>query len=254
MKTLWTPVALLALTMLAPQVSANEVDLTFDSDLTVLDRKISYNLSLRLAERGPTRIGTEALLDLTNLQSTLPGIVNGHALVDLCTLRAEIRGMDLAAQGGNFVFSGTLAADMYSCARDGLTATDRGPLVLSQDMTLTVTAGVRVEDNCVTLNLADMAIDLTGAVQLTDAQKQASEKAGDLLVAVVERLMANHPVCPKLPPELASLEPRYDTGGTTEIGEGGLGLSLRGSTDVSTGTILDILQVLQDRGVLPPKP
>ncbi len=67
-------------------------------------------------------------------------------------------------------------------------------------------------------------------------------------------IMKRHPICVQMPPELASLEPSYDTGGTRELGDGGLGVYLQGSVDVSTDTLVDIMQVLQNKGILPPPP
>jgi hypothetical protein len=104
------------------------------------------------------------------------------------------------------------------------------------------------------LRLVDLDFELEGAVELTPDQKDGIATARALIGPAVARLMANHPICPKLPPELASLSPRYEEGGTTEIVHGGAGIYLRGSVDVSTETILGILKVLQQREVLPPAP
>jgi hypothetical protein len=75
-----------------------------------------------------------------------------------------------------------------------------------------------------------------------------------ILLEVAGRFLEERPLCPELPPELASLDPVYESGGPREIEDGGLGLYLSGSIDVSTTTILDILRVLQSEGIIPGPP
>ncbi|MEO9777985.1 MAG: hypothetical protein ABJH07_25160 [Sedimentitalea sp.] len=244
----------LAAALTGSQAAANSVDLTFERDLVVGDRSVPYVIDLKLSETAATRIGIETRLDLREAQSELGNAMRGYVLADLCILRAEIQQFDVTAEDELFRFDGSVAARLYRCAREGLKATERGELLLSETAAVTVQAAVVVQDNCVTFRVADLKFALESAVEPTQEQKDGIELADSLLRTVIGGLMANHPICPSLPPELASLSPHYGSGGTTEIGDGGAGVTLNGSVDVSTGTILDILQTLQNRGVLPSKP
>ncbi|NVK61703.1 MAG: hypothetical protein HWE37_16730, partial [Rhodobacteraceae bacterium] len=47
---------------------------------------------------------------------------------------------------------------------------------------------------------------------------------------------------------------RVDYGAPQELGEGGLGGAMKASIDVSPETVVDMLTLLQDRGLLPPAP
>ncbi|MEY8839683.1 hypothetical protein AB9K41_11710, partial [Cribrihabitans sp. XS_ASV171] len=76
----------------------------------------------------------------------------------------------------------------------------------------------------------------------------------NLLLSLAEAVLARNPICPRLPAAIASLDPDFTDGGTVEIGDGGAGVALTGSVDVSTATIIDMLNSLQARGTLPPRP
>ena len=50
--------------------------------------------------------------------------------------------------------------------------------------------------------------------------------------------------------EFASLQPTLKSGGTREIGDGGIGVTLTGSVDASADTMMDLLSLMQDRGIV----
>ena len=80
------------------------------------------------------------------------------------------------------------------------------------------------------------------------------EAARTLLLDAVRLYLEETAVCPEMPPEVAVLDPEFGTGGPTEIGEGGIGVALAGSVDVSPRAIIDLLRLIQERGALPPTP
>ncbi len=254
MMRLRTVLKALICVILASRASANDVSLTFTQDLTLRETQVPYTLDLVLTETGATRIGVEALLDLTSVQAELSTAMDGFVIADVCNLYAEIRELDVTVRGDVFEFVGVVEAQVYECAREGLQATDRGALVLSQALALQAQAAVRVQENCVALTIPDLTLTLAGAIELSPERKETVRAASDALLKAAERLMARHPICPKLPEALRSLSPSYDKGGTQEIGDGGAGVALQGSVDVSTQTILSVMQALQSAGVLPPAP
>lgn len=244
----------LLFSFLAFPAVANEVELTFEQTLTLRERPVPYTLDLTLTELAPTRIGVEALLDLSSVQAALSSMMDGYVVAETCALRAEIRELELRVREDTFQFVGVVEAQFYQCARDGLQATDRGALVLSQALSLQAQAAIRVAQNCAALSIPKLELRLEGAIELPPEDQERIQAASGVLVAAAERFFARHPVCPKLPEQLRSLSPRYDAGGTREIGDGGAGVALQGSVDVSTQTILSVMQELQSAGILPPAP
>jgi hypothetical protein len=110
-----------------------------------------------------------------------------------------------------------------------------------------------VRHPCVRAHLVFVQLDplgfLGGVVDLFGL----TDKAEGLIVERAEAALAKHPVCPELPPEIASLDPRYIAGGVREVGEGGVGAALSGSVDTSAATLLDLVRVMKTRGVLGPE-
>jgi hypothetical protein len=129
--------------------AANSVDLSFEQELQVLDRPVSYGLDIVLTEIAPTRIGMETRLDLRDVQSAVTAALQDHLLVDMCNLRAEIDRMDMTAENEVFRIGGSLAAELYRCEREALKAGDKGDLLLSETAALMLRATVEVRDNCV---------------------------------------------------------------------------------------------------------
>ena len=244
----------LAAILASPEVKANEVHLKFEQEISLRGQPVAYDLDVTLSEAGQTRVGLDAQIDLSNVQKQLSSQFDGYLLVEACNISAEIQEIELSVDKELFRFEGVLAADFYRCERDDLQAIDRGDLVLSQTVAATINAGVIVRDNCAVLAFEGFDFDLVGAVELTPEQQKSFDEASTIVATLVEKGIQRFPICPTLPPQLSSLSPRYDSGGTTELSDGGAGVFLRGSIDTSTQSILSVLQVLQKAGVLPPPP
>jgi hypothetical protein len=59
-----------------------------------------------------------------------------------------------------------------------------------------------------------------------------------------------NPVCPALPPEIAMLDPHFQSGAPRELGGGGIGAALSGSVDTSAPTLISLLALAKARGML----
>jgi hypothetical protein len=239
---------------LAPAVSAQQVELKFDETMTLEGNEIRYGLDLGLEAVAPTRIGVAAMLDLTDLQHQLPELLAGLTLVDNCGLRIAVQRIEADAQESTVVVTARLDVEAFNCERTAPTAWQRGALKSANEVDVRAELSAELRGPCVVFRLYDVTPSVSGTlpeVQTGSGQRQAARA---LLVEAVGLLLEDHPICPALPPELEMLDPVYESGAPSEIEEGGLGLFLRGSIDVSTATILDVLRLLQARGVLPRPP
>lgn len=239
---------------LAPAASAQQADLRIAETLTLDAREIGYSLDLGLNAVTPTRIGVAATLDLTDLQRQLPELLAGLTLVDTCGSRVALQRVEAEARDAMVIATARLDVASYACERTGPTAWERGALRSENEVEVRADLSAELQGPCVVFRLYDVAQSTPGALPEVDAGNGRRQAVRGLLIEAVGLLLEDSPICPEMPPELAMLDPVYDSGVPTEIGAGGLGVALSGSIDVSTGTILAVLRLLQARGVLPPEP
>ncbi|WP_146346269.1 hypothetical protein [Falsiphaeobacter marinintestinus] len=235
-------------------IAAEVVDLRFQRSVDIKGADVPYDLRFRLTEVALTRIGVEALLDLQALQTAIVQAYDGDTLIDVCNSKIRLTGVTIKAQDEDVSVEAGMSAEFFDCAREGLRVADRGEQLFAQDVSISATASARIEEQCVQFELDDARVKLTGALEPTADQQEYLDQARNVFLAAVHAGLDKHPICIDLPPQLASLRPSYDDGGTRELGQGGVGVYFLGSVEVSTAAILDVLQVLQSNGVLPPRP
>lgn len=235
-------------------LAADAVDLTFERTLPVAGVDVPYALQVKLSKVDLTRVGLDAALDLRDVQAAISTRFDGDVVVDICNARVSVAGLELKAQDEYVSFEAGASAAFFACARESLRVADRGERLFDQEVTVRATMSAQLEANCIRFELADAGVTLTGALEPTAEQQAYLDQARALFLSAMDRVLSNHPLCVDLPPELATLEPVYRAGGTVELGQGGIGVYFQGSVEVSTAAILDVLQVLQDGGVLPPPP
>jgi hypothetical protein len=239
---------------LAPAVSAQQVELKIDETLTVKGNEIRYGLDLGLKAVAPTRIGVAAMLDLTDLQHQLPELLAGLTLVDNCGSRIALQRIEADGREATVIVAARLDVEVFICERTAPDAWQRGALKSADEVEVRAELSAELRESCVVFRLYDVTPSLSGTLPEVQTGSEQRQAARALLVEAADLLLEDSPICPELPPELEMLDPVYESGAPSEIEEGGLGISLRGSIDVSTATILEVLRVLQARGVLPPQP
>ncbi len=233
---------------------AGTVAFRFEDSLKALDPPLSYGLDLRLRAVSPTRIAATAGLDLRDVQRRLPDMANGAVLVDDCRARVEVQDIELLAQAENLVALARLDARSYTCERTGDSSWQRGALERAEEVDVRAEISASVTDNCLIFHLVDLARDPPLPVVAEGRQGARSEAARTLFIDAVDHLLQDRPLCPELPAELRVLDPQFRSGAPMEMGSGGLGFGLEGSVDLGATTIIAMLQLLQERGVLPPRP
>lgn len=97
------------------------------------------------------------------------------------------------------------------------------------------------------MRLEDVELDLQGFVGTVSDWIGITENAHALILEKGVEVLAENPVCPELPEELAGLDPNCTSGRIREIGADGIGTALTGSVDTSSTTLLELVALLQDK-------
>jgi hypothetical protein len=229
--------------------SAQQVEFDLEETITVGGTEVPYRLDLIMSAIAQTRIGVEALLDLRDFQLRLPGIVSGEPVYDDCGNRTDLIELAVEAEGDVVSVTGLIETQFFECDRTSETDFRRGAPTDKLRLGFSATASARLHETCITFELLDFAVNRLEEVKDL-ALTEDLQAMRVILLEVAGRFLEERPLCPELPPELASLDPVYESGGPREIEDGGLGLYLNGSFDVSTTTTLDILRVLQGEGII----
>ncbi|WP_170398395.1 hypothetical protein [Ruegeria arenilitoris] len=245
---------LMAAVLDARAPSAQQVDFVVDATLPVRDTELPYTLDLNLAAVAPTRIGVGALLDLREIQKTVPERLADNAIVDNCGLQVRLDDLSFGAQGDAIDLDGDVTITIFECSRTSERNFQRGEQKKAILANMSTEATVELRDNCAYFKLIDLTLTAPEEQREQLLEDDTLDSVKELMLAAVDLVLNDTPLCPKLPAELASLDPVYDNGGPKEIGEGGLGVFLEGSVDVSPSTILDILTVLQRQELIPGPP
>ncbi|CUK10970.1 hypothetical protein RUE5091_03360 [Ruegeria denitrificans] len=234
--------------------SAQQVDFVIDATLPVRDTELPYTLDLNLTAVAPTRIGVGALLDLREIQKAVPQRLADNAIVDNCGLQVRLDDLSFKAEGDAIDLDGDVTITIFECSRTSERDFQRGEQKRAILANMSTEATVELRDNCAYFKLIDLTLSAPEAQREQLLEDDTLESVKELMLAAVDLVLNDTPLCPELPAELASLDPVYENGGPREIGEGGLGVLLNGSVDVSPSTILDILTVLQRQELIPGPP
>jgi hypothetical protein len=174
--------------------------------------------------------------------------------VDNCGVRIALRSIEADAQDAAVIVTGRLDAELFDCERTGPAAWPRGATERVAQVDFRAEVSAELREACVVFLLRDLDLTSPASIPQVDTGSGRVAAARTLLVEAAGLLLEEVPFCPSLPAELAMLDPTYESGAPEEIGDGGLGVALRGSVDASTATVLEVLRLLQERGVLPPRP
>lgn len=234
--------------------AGRRVDFRIDETLAAPNGQVAYGLDLRLATVAPTRIGVETMLDLRDLQHQLPDLFSDIVLLDNCGSRITLQRLEAEAREKTVIATGRLDVRGFACERTGPSSWDRGEPQSSEEVDVRAEMSIRLVEGCAVFSLLDLSRDPPlpfGQVETVSGRIQA---AGALLLDAVGLMLEGAPLCPEVPPELTMLDPHFERGEPQELDQGGIGVAVEGSIDVSTRTILEFLQLLQRRGALPPRP
>lgn len=246
--TAWTA-ALTCGLLMASLSHADDFRTRITQTLPVRGSQLPYSASILLTEVSPTRLGLHVLLDLRHLQRNAPAILS-TVLDETCQHKYAVAVADATADGSTITVRGQFQAKFFTCDTSDPKVHRRTSLMLGQNLNVVATASAAVKGQCLHFRLNDLQLDLVGLIGDVAEVTGLTEKAQTLIIDKSNEVFASRPVCPKLPPELAALDPAYYSGGTTEIGDGGVGAYLKGSVDVSAATLLGLVDLMIKKDIL----
>jgi hypothetical protein len=228
---------------------AGDVVLKIPADLPIGPQTLPFVLYAGLSAETETRLGVNTFVDLRLVQTRLPKLVWG-VLEETCEREIAIRLIETEAAGDLVRARGTVRARFFFCNRSDLTGEKRGTLWLSQNVDAIATAKATVRDQCVEFSLTDVELDPRGFLGAIANLLGLTKLVRSAILEEGGKFLSENPVCATLPNEISSLAPSFSDGGAREIGNGGIGAVLSGSVDTSAATIVSLLALMKERGVL----
>jgi len=237
----------------AAPAAARDVSFSVNSTLKTETNEIPYSAQITLSDAGASRVGFHSRADLRQFQAVLPEMLSLD-LNQTCRAHLELGMEQVRARNDALDLSGRISAALYECEGLRTDPATRGAAIYQQGLTLELTAAAVLEDQCLFIRVDQVALtpDRPTAIDL-DLEQEVLERARALAGAAAE-ILSRVPICPDFPPELRALDAKLQKGGTEDIGSGHLGAYLEGHIDVSPSAIVALLNALQHRGVLPPRP
>ncbi len=233
----------------ASLAAADDVAFKKQQPFSARGAQLPLILYLRLTDESQNRLGVDAFVDLRSVQRNVAGLLSG-VLEETCRLQIALAMSDANATGNAVTVRGQVQAKLFACNTKDPKTHYRGVLLLGQNVNFTATAKAMARGKCIRFQLVDVALDPLGFLGGLADLFGLTEKATDLILEKGGEVLADHPVCPELPPSIASLDPRFYAGGVREIDDGGLGVALQGSVDTSAATLLDLIRGLDQKGLL----
>ena len=184
----------------------------------------------------------------------MPDILAGETLLDICGGRVTLGRLEAEAREERLIARAQIDLETFDCERTGPSTWERGALLTAEEVGVRAELSAELVDGCVVFRLLDLARDPPGALARMETGGGRAEAARALLLEAVGLILEETPLCPEIPEELAVLDPRLGRGAPQEIGDGGVGVVVDGSVEVSPRTVVDLLRLLQARGVLPARP
>jgi hypothetical protein len=232
-----------------PANYAGDVSLKIPANLPIGNLTLPFVLYGGLSAVTETRLGVNAFLDLRLVQVRLPELVSG-VLEDTCEREIALNLIEADAEGDLVRARGNVRARFFFCDRSDPAGEKHGTLWLSQNVDAIATAKATVRDQCIEFSLMDVKLDPHGFLGAVAHLFGLTELARSVILEEGERFLSENPVCATLLEELSTLSPSFSGGGAREIGDGGIGAALSGSIDTSAATIISLLALLKESGVV----
>ncbi len=238
----------------ASAATGQQVDFALDDTLELRGEDIEYRLDLSFSPVAPTRIEIDALLDLRDFQEELSRITAGEILIDMCRNVTEIEELRVVAVDQSVQITGDIRTRRFECLGGLRSERQRGAQVKEVALDFNAVAGLIVTETCFIFDLQDLNLKPVSDTRVFDTPPEVIDAVRTLALEAARLVLQSSPFCPELPPELQSLDPVFKSGGLREIEEGGVGVNLVGTIDVSTSTIIEVLRVLQAESIIPAAP
>lgn len=229
-----------------PAHSMGDVRFRFPAQLPTREGPVPITVYAGVGAATPTRLSINAFADLRQVQARLPTLMSGE-VESACRQEISVEVVDVAAAGDRVVARGRVNADFYTCRRSGTPEEQRGFRLISQRIDVVAQATAAVRKNCIEFSVLDLELDPSGLLGAMANLFGLTTRVRNAILSKAGEVLAENPICPNLPSELAALKPAYDAGGIREIGQGGVGAALGGTIDTSATTLLELLAFAQKR-------
>lgn len=234
----------------SPSDYSGEIRLAISDEITAREKTVPYTLNAGLSSVTTTRLGFQGFLDLQEFQAKAPELLSGP-IEEGCALNVVLNLDNAAAEGDLIALVGTVDVEFYRCRDEEAEGIEgRGIRLVSNTIGIAAAARANVRGQCVHFDLADVVFQPTGFIGGLVNLLGLTERVEEVVLAKAEEFTTDHPLCPKMPPELSSLKPILESGGTREIGKGGIGVVLSGSVDTSAATMMELLNLMQSSGIV----
>lgn len=234
---------------LDPSSYAGDVSFKISEDIPIETGSVPIVLYAGLSPVTDTRLGARALVDLRLAQVRLPVLLSG-VLVDDCGLEVSLDFAGVEQDGDRMRAGGLVTARFFGCRSEGKPEEERGRRFFTQKLEAIAEATATVRNDCIEVSLVDLKLDPHGFIGGLATLFGFTESARKAILKESASFLAENPICPVLPAELASLDPSFSSGAPVELGDGGVGATLSGSVDVSAATLISLLAVLKEKDLI----
>ncbi|MEO9576401.1 MAG: hypothetical protein ABJ263_06295 [Tateyamaria sp.] len=233
-----------------PADYSGDIRFGITDEINARGKAVPFTLNAGLSSVTPTRLGFRGLLDLRAFQARAPELLSGP-IEEGCALNVVANLDEMGATGDLIGLVGTVDVELYRCRGEKTQGVEgRGARLISTTIGVAAAARANVSGQCVRFDLADVVLQPTGFLGGLVNLFGLTERVEEVILTKAEAFAQENVICPKMPPELSSLAPTLETGGTREIGDGGIGVALRGSVDTSAATLMELLALTQARGIV----
>ncbi len=170
-------------------------------------------------------------------------------LVENCKQTIGLDLDDFSAEDESFRFRGRVDAAFSFCRGKGTENERPGVHYLSVSVEANAKGAVNVSGQCLLMQVEELTLNPLGFVGNVTDFLGLTDNITRLVLKEATAFFEENPICPKLPPEIAVLQPNLNSGGALEIGDGGLGAAVSGSVDVSPATMVTLIAQLKADGV-----
>ena len=148
-----------------------------------------------------------ALLDLRELQKTVPERLADSAIVDNCGLQVRLDDLSVKAEGDAIDLDGEVTVTIFECSRTSERDFQRGEEKRAIFANMSTEVAVELRDNCAYFKLIDLTLAAPDAQREQLLEDDTLETVKELMLTAVALVLNDTPLCPELPAELASLDP-----------------------------------------------
>ncbi len=229
---------------------SGDIRFGFTDGIEARGKTVPFTLNAGLRSVTPTRLGFRGLLDLREFQAQAPQLLSGP-LEEGCALNVVANLDETGATGDLIGLVGTVDVELYRCRGEKTQGVEgRGARLISTTIGVAAAARANVRGQCVRFDLADVVLQPTGFLGGLVNLFGLTERVEEVILSKAEEFADQNVICPKMPPELSSLAPVLESGGTREIGQGGIGVALSGSIDTSADKLMELLALMQARDIV----